>query len=170
MHRLPFCTRWMQGPSHWSCQNRRKCSRAGNRCESVRSLFPPNLAGRGEQTHVAPDEDVVFEIGLEMFEGYLSSVHVHCKEGDGVVLGVKWILVVRTVVRIVIDAAQHQTSDGMVQMNMFSCVCDRALAGMEYSLQLMDPIGYFIVLFSRALMCAICTVGFRVAFLQTQWH
>ena len=30
-------------------------------------------------------------------------------EVDGVVLGVKRILVVRTVVRIVIDAAQHQT-------------------------------------------------------------
>ena len=58
---------------------------------------------------VAPDEEVVFEIGLERFGGYLSSVHVHCEEVNVVVLGLKWMLVVRTIVRIVIDAAQHQT-------------------------------------------------------------
>ena len=34
-------------------------------------LVLPNLAGRGEQTHVAPDEEVVCEIGLERFGGYL---------------------------------------------------------------------------------------------------
>ena len=72
-------------------------------------LVLPNLAGRGEQTRVAPDEEVVFEIGLERFGGYLSSVHVHCGEVNVVVLGVKRILIERTVVRIVIDAAQHQT-------------------------------------------------------------
>ena len=72
-------------------------------------LVLPNLAGRGEETRVAPDEEVVFKIGLERFGGYLSSVHVHCEEVNIVVLGVKRILVVRTVVRIVIDAAQHQT-------------------------------------------------------------
>ena len=72
-------------------------------------LVLPHLASRGEQTHVAPDEEVVFEVGLERFGGYLSSVHVHCVEADGVVLGVKRILVVCAVVRIVIDAAQHQT-------------------------------------------------------------
>ena len=70
-------------------------------------LVHPNLAGRGEQIRVAPDEEVVFEIELERFGGYLSSIHVHCEEVN--VLGVKRILVVRTVVRIVIDAAQHQT-------------------------------------------------------------
>ena len=72
-------------------------------------LVLPHIAGGGEQTRVAPDEEVVFEIGLERFGGYLSSVHVHCVEAYGVVLGGKRILVVRTVVRIVIDAAQHQT-------------------------------------------------------------
>ena len=72
-------------------------------------LVLPDLAGRGEHTHVAPDEEVVCEIGLERFGGYLSSVYVHRLEVDGVVLGVKRILVVRTVVGIVIDAAQHQT-------------------------------------------------------------
>ena len=72
-------------------------------------LVLPNLAGRGEQIHVAPDEEVVFEIGLERFGGYLSSVHVHCVEAYGVVLGVKRILVVRTVVHVVIDAALRQT-------------------------------------------------------------
>ena len=72
-------------------------------------LVLPNLAGRGEQAHVALDEEVVFEIGLERFGGYLSSVHVHCVEAYGVVLGVKRILVVRAVVCVVIDAAQHQT-------------------------------------------------------------
>ena len=72
-------------------------------------LVLPHLAGRGEQTHVAPDEEVVFEIRLKKFGGYLSSVHVHCVEADGVVLGVKRILGVHTVVRVVIDAAQHQT-------------------------------------------------------------
>ena len=40
---------------------------------------------------------------------YLSSVHVHRVEIDGVVLGVKRILGVHAVVGIVIDAAQHQT-------------------------------------------------------------
>ena len=39
----------------------------------------------------------------------MSSVHVHRVEVYGVVLGVKRILVVRAVVGIVIDAAQHQT-------------------------------------------------------------
>ena len=68
-------------------------------------LVLPNLTGRGEQTLVAPDKEVVFEIGLERFGGYMSSVHVHCEEVNVVVLGVKRILVVR----IVIDAAQHQT-------------------------------------------------------------
>ena len=72
-------------------------------------LVLPNLVGRGEQTRVAPNEEVVFEIGLERFGGYLSSVHVHCEEVNIVVLGVKRILIERTVVRIVIDAAQHQT-------------------------------------------------------------
>ena len=124
-------------------------------------LVLPNLTGRGEQAHVAPDEEVVFEIVLERFGGYLSSVHVHCVEAYGVVLGVKRILVVRTVVRIVIDAAQHQT---FRQGTRFSCVCDRAPTGMEYTLQSTDRIGYLTVLRSRALMWAICTVGFRVAF------
>ena len=72
-------------------------------------LVLPNLTGRGEQAHVAPDEEVVCEIGVEGFGGYLSSVHVHCVEAYGVILGVKRILVVRTVVGVVIDAAQHQT-------------------------------------------------------------
>ena len=72
-------------------------------------LVLPNLTGRGEQAHVAPDEEVVCEIGLEGFGRYLSSVHVHCVEAYGVVLGVKRILVVRTVVGVVVDAAQHQT-------------------------------------------------------------
>ena len=72
-------------------------------------LVLPHLAGRGEQTHVAPDEEVVCEIGLERFGGYLSSVHVHRVEVDVVVLGVKRILGVHAIVGIVIDAAQHQT-------------------------------------------------------------
>ena len=71
-------------------------------------LVLPHLTGRGEQTHVAPDEEVVCEIGLERFGGYLSSVHVHRVEVDVVVLGVKRILGVHAVVGIVIDA-QHQT-------------------------------------------------------------
>ena len=70
-------------------------------------LVLPHLTGRGEQIHVAPDEEVVFKIRLERFGGYLSPVHVHRMEADGVVLGVKRILGVHTVVRIVIDAAQH---------------------------------------------------------------
>ena len=72
-------------------------------------LVLPHLTGGGEQAHVAPDEEVVFEIRLKRFGGYLSSVHVHCVEADGVVLGVKRILGVHTVVCVVIDAAQHQT-------------------------------------------------------------
>ena len=68
----------------------------------------PHLAGRGEQAHVAPDKEVVVEIRLERFGGYLSPVHIHCVQADGVILGVKRILVVRTVECIVVDAAQHQ--------------------------------------------------------------
>ena len=117
-------------------------------------LVLPNFAGRGEQAHVAPDEEVVVEIRLERFGGYLASVHVHCVEVDGVVLGVKRILVVR----IVIEAAQHQTFRQSAEKQ------DRAPAGKEYTLHSTDRIGYLAVLFSRALMCAICTVGFRVAF------
>ena len=52
-------------------------------------LVLPHLNGRGEQVHVAPDEEVVVEIRLERFEGYLSVVHVHCEEVDVVVLGVQ---------------------------------------------------------------------------------
>ena len=59
-------------------------------------LILPQLAGRGEQAHVAPDEEVFFEIRLERFGGYLSSAQVHCVEADGVVLGVKQILGVHT--------------------------------------------------------------------------
>ena len=72
-------------------------------------LVLPHLTGRGEQARVAPDEEVVIEIRLERFGGYMSSVHVHRVEADGVVLGVKRIIGVHTVVRIVIYAAQHQT-------------------------------------------------------------
>ena len=43
------------------------------------------------------------------FGGYLSAVHVHGEEVDVVVLGVKRVLVVRTVVRVAINVAQHQT-------------------------------------------------------------
>ena len=46
---------------------------------------------------------------MERFGGCLSTVHVHVEEVDGVVHGVKRIYVVRTVVNVVIDAAQHQT-------------------------------------------------------------
>ena len=59
--------------------------------------------------HVAPDEEVVVEIRLDRFGGYLSPVHVHGEEVDVVVLRVKRILFVRTVVRIDFEAAQHQT-------------------------------------------------------------
>ena len=69
----------------------------------------PHLADRGEHAHVAPDEEVVCEIGLERFGGYLSSVHVHRVEVDVVALGVKRIFGVHAVVGIVIYAAQHQT-------------------------------------------------------------
>ena len=110
MRRLPFCTRWKQGPSHWSGGQINTEEGVAVPEDAASQAFPlvlPNLPGRGEQSHVAHDEEVVFEIGLERFGGYMSSVHVHCDEADDVVLGVKRILVVRTVVRIVIDAAQH---------------------------------------------------------------
>ena len=89
-------------------------------------LVLPYLAGRGEQTDVAPDEEVVFEIRLERFGGYLSPVNVHCVEVDGVVLGVKRILGVHTVVRIVIDAAQHQTFRQSAEEQVL--VCERPSA------------------------------------------
>ena len=69
----------------------------------------PHLTDRSEQGEVAPHVAVVGEIRLEWFGGCLSSVHVHGKEVDVVVLGVKRVLGVRTVVRVVVDAAQHQS-------------------------------------------------------------
>ena len=67
----------------------------------------PHLTGRREQVEVTPYEEVVAEIRLERFGGYLSSVDVHGEEVDVVVLGVERILNVRTVVRVVVDAAQR---------------------------------------------------------------
>ena len=121
------------------------------------SLVLPHFAGRGEQAYVAPDQEVVVEIRLERFGGYLSPVHIHCVEADGVVLGVK---------RILVRCRCSTTPDvsACVPRKRFSCECDRAPAGMEYTLQSTDRIGYLTVLFSRALMCAIWTVGFRVVF------
>ena len=46
---------------------------------------------------------------MERFGGCLSLIHVHGDEVDVVVLDVKRILDARTVVCVVIDAAQHQT-------------------------------------------------------------
>ena len=73
-------------------------------------LVLPHLTGRPEQVEVASHVTVVGVIRLECFCGYLSSVHVHGKEVDAIVLGVKRVLGVRTVVRVVVDAAQHQSS------------------------------------------------------------
>ena len=72
-------------------------------------LVLPDLAGQGEQARVAPDEEVVCEVGLEGFGGYLTSVHVHRVEAYGVVLGVKRVFIVRAVVGVVVDAAQYET-------------------------------------------------------------
>ena len=107
MGRLPFCIRWKQAPSHSSGVRCLKSLRDSAFRLSCHTL--PYLTGRGEQVHVAPDEEVVGEIRLERFGVYLSPVHVHCEEVNVVAHGVKRILVVRTVVRIIIDAAQHQT-------------------------------------------------------------
>ena len=92
-----------------SGRNRRRCSRLGTRRESDRSPVLPDLACRGEQARVAPGEEVVCEVGLEGFGGYLMSVHVHRVEAYGVVLGVKRVFIVRAVVGVVVDAAQYET-------------------------------------------------------------
>ena len=63
------------------------------------------LASRGEQVEVTSDESILIEIRLERFGGYLSTIHVNGEEVDVVVLGVKRVLRVRTVVRVVVDAA-----------------------------------------------------------------
>ena len=62
----------------------------------------PDLAGRGEQARLAPGEEVFCEVGLEGLRGYLTSAY-------GVVLGVKEIFIVRSVVGVVVDAAQYET-------------------------------------------------------------
>ena len=72
-------------------------------------LVLPDIAGRGEQARVAPGEEVVCEVGLEGFGGYLTSIHVHRVEAYGVVLGVKRVFIVRTVVGVVVEAAQYET-------------------------------------------------------------
>ena len=123
-------------------------------------LVLPHLAGRGQQTHVAPDEEVVFEIQLERFGGYLSPVHIHCVEGDGVVLGVKRILGVHTVLRIVIDAAQHQTFRLSTEEQVLERVRP-STRGNGVHLAVDGP--HRILDRALLLMCAICTVGFRLA-------
>ena len=85
-------------------------------------LVLPHLTGRGEQTHVSPDKEVVVKIRLERCGGYLSSVHVHCVEVDGVVLGMKLIIGVHTVVGVVIDATQHQTFRQGTEEQVLVCV------------------------------------------------
>ena len=47
-------------------------------------------------------------------------------------------------------------------------MCDRAPVGMEYTLHSTGRNGYLTVVRSRALMCAICTAGLRVAFLTNK--
>ena len=69
----------------------------------------PHLTSRCEQVKVFLDEEVAIEIQLERFGVYMSAVHVHGKKMYVVVFGVIRNLVVRKVVRVIIDAAQHQT-------------------------------------------------------------
>ena len=99
------CTRWKQAPSQ-SSGVRSKPKKVLPYRKSLRdSPFPSSChTGQGKLGEVAPDEEVVVVIRLERFGEYLSPVHVHGEEVDVVVLGVKRILV-----RIVIDAAQHET-------------------------------------------------------------
>ena len=75
----------------------------------VAPLVLPHLTSRGDQVEITPDVTIVVKIRLDRFGGFLSSVHVHGKEVDVVVLGVKRILDVRTIVRVIVYAAQHQT-------------------------------------------------------------
>ena len=131
-------------------------------------LVLPNLTGRGDQAHVAPDEEVVLEIGLKRSGGYLSSVHVHRVEAYGVVLGVKRNVVVRTVVGVVIDAAQHQTFRQSAEEQVLARVRP-STRGNGVHLAVDGPHR----ILDRALlesldMCAICTVGLRVAFLANK--
>ena len=78
-------------------------------------LVLPHLASRGEQARVAPGEEVFCEVGLEGFGGYLTAVHVHRVEAYAVVFGVERVLVVRTVVGVVVDAAQYETFRQVVE-------------------------------------------------------
>ena len=77
-------------------------------------LVFPHLTGRSEQVDVAPHVTVVGEIRLEWFVGYLSSVPIHGKEVDVVMLGVKWVLDVRTVACVVVDVAQRQGTEEQI--------------------------------------------------------
>ena len=87
----------------------------------------PHLTGRPEQFEVTPHEEVVAEIRLERFGGYLSSVDVHGEEVDVVVFGVERILNLQTVVHVVVDAAQHQAfrqgteEQDLVRVRVGSC-------------------------------------------------
>ena len=131
-------------------------------------LVLPNLTGRGDQAHVAPDEEVVLEIGLKRSGGYLSSVHVHRVEAYGVVLGVKRNVVVRTVVGVVIDAAQHQTFRQSAEEQVLARVRPSTRGnGVHLAVdgphRILDR-----VLLESLDMCAICTVGLRVAFLANK--
>ena len=100
---MPFCTRWKQELSHAlggqvETEEGVVLSEIGMR-QSVPFVLPC-LTGRGKQ-----DVEVVVEIRLERFGRYMLSVNVRSEEVD-VVLGVKQILGIQTVIRIVFE---HQT-------------------------------------------------------------
>ena len=126
-------------------------------------LVLPHLTCRCEQVEVAPGEEVPIEIQLERFGEYLSPVHVHGEEVDVVVLGVKRILVVRTVVCVVIDAAQNQTFRQGAEEQVLVRVRPRA-RGNGVHLAVDGPHRILDRALLEGLLCAICTDGFRVAF------
>ena len=93
----------------------------------------------------------------------MSPVYIHCEEVDVVVRDVKRILFVRTVVRIVIDAAQHQTfrqgAEEQVLVRVRSG--DR---GNGVHLAIDGPHRILDHTLLEGLDVRLCTDGFRVAF------
>ena len=68
-----------------------------------------HFAGLDEQFDVTRDVPLIRKIRLKVFDGDLSTVHLHGEEVDVVVLGVKRFFGVPLTESAVVNAAQHQT-------------------------------------------------------------
>ena len=112
MRRLPFCIRWQHDP--WNASTVRSKPKQSVTVTEVgaRQTVPfvlRHLAGVDEQFDVTRDVPPNRKIRLKVFDGHLSTVHLHGEEVDVVMLGMKRFFGVPLIESAVVNAAQHQT-------------------------------------------------------------